>query len=109
MRFIVAIAAAALFVSSPVLAERVTDLNTGRHAQVLPHKNRAAALAGSTGGNVAYHNGPVLHQAKVVPIFWGPSATWGTNGATSPLAWNVLMYLILFGTTPQYNVITQYY
>ena len=109
MRFISAVAAAALFLSNPALAERVTDLNTGRHAQVLPHKDRAAALAGSTAGNLTYHNGAVLHQAKVVPIFWGPSAIWGTNGATSSLAWNVLMYLVLFGTSAEYKVITQYY
>ncbi len=91
------------------MAERVWELNTGKHVQVLPHRNRAAKHGGAGGNNVSYHNGPVLHQAKVVPVFWGPSATWGTNGAPSALAQTLVNFFTQFGTNAEYNVITQYY
>src|SRR5262249_12642035 len=59
--------------------------------------------------NVSYHNGPVLRQAKVVPVFWGSSATWGVNGSPSALAQSVISFFAQFGTSGEYNVITQYY
>lgn len=94
--------------STAAMAEPVWDLN-GRHVQVFPHRNRAARPGGSGGQNVSYHNGPVLHQAKVVPVFWGPAATWGTNGSPSALAQSILNFFAQFGTSSQFNVITQYY
>ena len=105
----VLVAAAALLCSTSAMAERVWELNTGKHVQVLPHRNRAAKHGGAGGNNVSYHNGPVLHQAKVVPVFWGPSATWGTNGAPSALAQTLINFFVQFGTNGEYNVITQYY
>ncbi len=105
----VLVAAAALLFSTSAMAERVWELNTGKHVQVLPHRNRAAKHGGAGGNNVSYHNGPVLHQAKVVPVFWGPSATWGTNGAPSALAQTLVNFFTQFGTNAEYNVITQYY
>ena len=58
---------------------------------------------------MSYNNGPVLHQAKVVPVFWGSSATWGTNGAPSALTQTLVSFFTQFGTNAEYNVITQYY
>lgn len=99
---------ALLLLSTPAMAERVWELN-GRHVQVLPHRNRAAKPGNRGSANISYHNGPVLHQAKVVPIFWGSSATWGTNGSPSALAQQEINFLTQFGTNGAYNVITQYY
>src|SRR5437762_10419409 len=62
--------------STTAMAERIYELN-GKHVQAFPHRNRAARPGGGGGQNVSYHNGSVLHQARVVPVFWGPSATWG--------------------------------
>jgi len=110
MKRVLVAAVAALLVSTPATAERVTELNTGKHAHVLRHRNKPAGRGrGNSGNNVSYHNGPVLHQAKVVPVFWGPSSTWGTNGAPSALAQAIINFFVQFGTTGEYNVITQYY
>ncbi len=57
--------------------------------------------------NLAYHGGPVITSAKVVFIFWGPSF----NNAASPdfaYAQELEAYRNQLGTTPEYNVITQY-
>ena len=58
--------------------------------------------------NLSYHNGPVLVSAKAVFIFWGPSF----QDPTSPdyqYARYQISFRNQFGTTPEYNVITQYY
>ena len=94
--------------STAAMAEPIYELN-GKHVQAFPHRDRAARPGGGGGQNVSYHNGSVLHQAKVVPVFWGPSATWGTNGSPSALAQSILNFFTQFGTSGQYNVITQYY
>ncbi len=57
--------------------------------------------------NLSYHGGPVIIAAKVVFIFWGPSF----NNAASPdyqYARTLQAYRNQFGTTPEYNTITQY-
>jgi hypothetical protein len=57
--------------------------------------------------NLTYHGGPVITSAKVVFIFWGPSFT----NAASPdflYAHALQSFRNQFGTTPEYNVITQY-
>ena len=98
---------AALFVATPALAERVTELN-GRHVQLYPTKERAAGFGFGQKSNVSYHNGPVIRSAKVVPIFWGPSDTWGTAATPSALAQHITNFFTQFGTNPEFNVITQY-
>ena len=99
---------ALILLATPAMAERVWDLN-GKQVQVFPHRNRAAKPGRSGAANISYHNGPVLHQAKVVPIFWGSSTTWGTNGSPSALAQTEIGFLTQFGTNGEYNVVTQYY
>jgi hypothetical protein len=108
MRFVSAVGLVALLVTSSAFAERLTDPHTGKHVQVFPYRNRAATGTAGT-ANLGYHNGPVLHQAKVVPIFWGPSAIWGTNAAPSALVQTIVDFFVQFGTNPEYNVITEYY
>jgi len=98
-----------LLFSTSAMAERVRELNTGKHVQVFPHRGRASKRGGPGSSNLSYHNGPVIRQAKVVPVFWGSSATWGTNGAPSALAQTLINFFVQFGTNGEYNVITQYY
>ena len=59
------------------------------------------------GQNIRYHNGPTITSAKVVLIFWGPSF----NNAASPdflYAQQIIAFRNQFGTTGEYNTITQY-
>ena len=105
----VLVAAVVLLFSTSAMAERVRELNTGKHVQVFPHRGRASKRGGPGSSNLSYHNGPVIHQATVVPVFWGSSTTWGTNGAPSALAQTLINFFVQFGTNGEYNVITQYY
>jgi hypothetical protein len=59
------------------------------------------------GANLTYHGGPVIVSAKVVDIFWGPS--FAPGGADSAYAQALTAFRNQFGTSPEYNVITQYY
>jgi hypothetical protein len=65
------------------------------------------AFAGAAGAQT-YHGGPVIVSAKVVDIFWGP----GFSNPASPdyaYAQSLAAFRNQFGTSPEYNVITQYY
>ena len=93
---------------APALAERVSELN-GHHVQIHQSKGRAAGVGSRPKTNVSYHNGSVIRAAKVVPIFWGPTATWGTAAIPSALTQHIVSFFQQFGTSGQYNVITQYY
>src|SRR5206468_2698400 len=67
---------AVMVCSTPAMAVRIWELN-GKHVQAFPHRAPAGRHGGGASSpNITYHNGPVLHAARVVPIFWGPSATW---------------------------------
>jgi hypothetical protein len=57
-------------------------------------------------GNLTCHGGPVITSAKVVLIFWGPS--FATGGADHTYATTLQAFRNQFGTTAEYNVITQY-
>jgi len=97
-----------LALAASASAMRVTELY-GRHVQLHPTKEGGAKPGTARSSNLSYHNGPVIHQAKVVSIFWGPAATWGTNASPSPLAQSITAFFGQFGTSGQYNVISQYY
>ena len=65
------------------------------------------AVVPKAGANLVNHGGPVITSAKVVLIFWGPSF----SNAASPdfqYAQTLQAYRNQFGTTPEYNTITQY-
>ena len=96
----------ALVLAAPALAERVTEVN-GRHVQLYPSKGRAAGHGLRQKSNLSYHNGPVIHAARVVSIFWG--AEWGTETNPSQVAQHIMSFFGQFGTNSQYKVITQYY
>ena len=96
--------------ASIALAQRIDELN-GKHTQLYPTKDKAlnegkAKPSGGGGNNLVYWGGPVIQQAKVVSIFWG--SEWGTNSNPSSLAQTVMGFFAQFGTTGEYNVITQY-
>ena len=70
-------------------------------------KNNAGG--GGGGGNLIYHNGGrVIANAHVICIFWGPSFS-NTASADYTYATTLQQFRNQFGTTPEYNVITQYY
>jgi len=56
--------------------------------------------------NLTFHGGPVITSAKVVLIFWGPS--FAPGGAYNGYATTLQAFRNQFGTTPEYNTITQY-
>src|SRR5689334_12088802 len=57
--------------------------------------------------NVTNHGGPVITAAHVVFIFWGPTFADATN-ADHVYATTLQTFRNQFGTTGQYNTITQY-
>src|ERR1700730_18177792 len=60
------------------------------------------------GSNPTYHGGPVILQAKVVYIFWGPSFS---NVASPDFAYaqQLQAFRNQYGTNGEYNALTQYY
>jgi hypothetical protein len=56
--------------------------------------------------NITYHGGPTITSAKVVYIFWG--AAFCTGGSDHTYATTLQSFRNQFGTTPEYNTITQY-
>ncbi|HEY0553470.1 MAG TPA: hypothetical protein VGG20_04345, partial [Thermoanaerobaculia bacterium] len=64
-------------------------------------------FGGNLKANLTYNGGPVISSAKVVFIFWGPSFS---NAASPDYAYaqGLQAYRNQLGTTPEYNVITQY-
>ena len=109
MRKCTSVAALALLAGSFVpasFAQKNSELNNPlpRH---MPTKARYVvefAKSGGGGSNLSYHGGPTITQAHVVPIYWGPS--WSS---TDPISTSLNRYLSAYGTTGEYNVITQYY
>jgi hypothetical protein len=55
---------------------------------------------------IANHGGPTITTAHVVFIFWGPS--FASGGADNAYATTLQAFRNQFGTTGEYNVITQY-
>jgi hypothetical protein len=98
-------AAVAAAIGGRALADRYPEVNDHHH---FPSKEHFFARPGSGGSqNLTNHGGPVIHSARVVPIFWGPS--WGTGGADSATATHIRQFFSQFGTNSHYAVITQYY
>jgi len=98
--------ALALCVGSASLASAEMKELNGRRVNVYPTQERAARqfARGGHGANLSYHGGPVIHQAHVVSIFWGPD--W--SGSDSTTASNIRSFFGQFGGNGEYNTITQY-
>jgi len=58
-------------------------------------------------GNLVNHGGPVITSAKVVLIFWGPTFA-NAASADHTYATTLQAFRNQFGTTGEYNTITQY-
>jgi len=102
---------ALLAFATTAMAQRVSDLN-GNHAQLYPTKDKAkdqepgwAKPGGAGAQNLLNHGGPVIRSARVVAIYWG--SYWGTQ-AGAAIRTQVDGFFGQFGTTPEYNTITQY-
>jgi hypothetical protein len=74
------------------------ELNLPRHHPT----NEARTGGGSRTNLLVNHGGPTITNAHVVTIFWGPS--W----SGSAIATSINNYVAAYGTTGEYNVITQY-
>src|SRR5579864_1557254 len=102
----------------PMALAQKSELNNPlpRHLPTIQRYVVEFARSGS-GGNLVYHNGPVIVTAYVVPIYWGP--TWSTNTSTDPISSSLTNFIdggttktttdLTFGETHEFNVITQYY
>src|SRR5437867_7492601 len=91
---------AVLALATAAIAQNAPDIPPGQDS----HSMAVRGWAGPGGGgaqNLAYHNGgAVLRHAKVVMIFWGTFP----SGYTTAMA----NFRNQFGTTGEYNTITQY-
>jgi hypothetical protein len=77
--------------------------NLPRH---FPTNNaHSQAGGGGGGGSLVNHGGPTITNAHVVTIFWG--AEWTTQSGAALLT-SINNYVAAFGTTGEYNTITQY-
>jgi len=81
------------------------EFHRGADSRNIPSKY---AGGGGAGGGLSYHNGGVvIRNANVVLIFWGPS--FATGGSDHAYATELQGFRDQFGTTGEYNTITQYY
>jgi uncharacterized protein (TIGR03437 family) len=83
----------------------------GRAIGVRPHDwvPPLGAAAICPPSNLIYHSGaPVILSPKVVDIFWGPSFN-DPSSSDYAYARDLIAYRDLYGGTPEFNVITQYY
>ncbi|MFL6228336.1 MAG: hypothetical protein ACJ741_06120, partial [Pyrinomonadaceae bacterium] len=79
-------------------------LQPGELNRHLPAKAQFYAGQGGNQGPLVNHGGPTITNAHVIPIFWGPSWT----SSDSAIASSLTAYVGRYGTTGEYNVITQY-
>jgi hypothetical protein len=82
--------------------DEVSELAPTAPTRIFPTKG--AGGHGGGGSNLVNHGGPTITNAHVVAIFWG--ADW--TGANAGDAATIEAYLANYGTTGEYNVITQY-
>jgi hypothetical protein len=102
--------AAAIILASFAAGLLAQGAETGRvsYRHHFPVRDAEKLLPALRGSNLSYHNGPVIISAKVVEIFWGPNFA---NPASPDFqyAQTLQAFRNQFGTTGEYNVITQYY
>ena len=103
-----AVALGMLALAGTALAQLVTTEDGNRIAifRTNDSASRIQDEAPAATPNLLFHGGPVIKKAKVVEIFWGTE--WGTQASPSTLALDTMSFFASFGTTGEYNVITQY-
>jgi hypothetical protein len=77
------------------------------HVIYSPTKGGAKIISKAAAQPLIDHGGPVLTSAKVVFIFWGPSFS-NAGSADQVYATTLQNFRNQFGTTGEYNTITQY-
>ena len=101
---------AALALAGTAAATEYPELNNPLPRHFPTHerfqREHGAKPGGGGGQSLVYHGGPVIHSARVVPIFWGPS--WGAGGSDAAIATHIQSFFGQFGTSAEYNTITQY-
>jgi len=98
-----------LLVVSPVLAQNAPELNNENPNAKKFYMRGYAKHGGGGAQNLIYHNGgTVIRNAKVVYIFWGPSFAQA-GSPDHAYAQELQAFRNLFGGTPEYNTISQYY
>jgi hypothetical protein len=102
---------ATLFLASfaaGLLAQGAPQGNPPSKVHLFPARGQAHLAARVGLGNLRYHTGgTVIPVAKVVDIFWGPSFSDVTS-PDSTYAQTLIAFRNQYGTTPEYNTITQY-
>lgn len=108
MKKSIVLVAALLLVTALAFGQNPPELNNSNpNTHHFPIQGWAKP-GGGGGSNLVYHSGgAVIPVAHVVMIFWGPSFTGA--GTDAQYAQTLQNFRNQFGTTPQYNVITQYY
>src|SRR5229473_6063254 len=103
--FLASFASASVAQVDSVSARHYFLPNTGVHGS---DASSAVTPFAHGASNLIYHaGGEVIVSAKVVFIFWGPS--FATGGADHTYATTLQAFRDQFGTTGEFNVITQYY
>jgi hypothetical protein len=93
--------------SEPTIDDVTSDLGNGNSSELNNHPrhfpvNNQARPGGGGSSNLTNHGGPTITNAHVVPIFWGSQWTG------SSIAASITSYIGAYGTTGEYNTITQY-
>lgn len=97
----------AMAVAGAAFAQQPLELNMGSPSAHEHAKNQAGG--GGAGSTLIYHTGgAVIPVAHVVCIFWGPSFN-NTASSDYNYAREIQNFRNQFGTTPEFNTITQYY
>ena len=92
---------AVLALATAAFAQEVPDVPPGQSTHSMEIRGWAKPGGGGA-NNLIYHTGaPVIRNAKVVYIFWGSFPSGYTN--------ELQQFRNQFGTTPEYNTITEYY
>src|SRR5947209_7627710 len=100
---------AVLALATAAFAQATPELNpdNGHNTHGMAIKDWAQPSGQAGAQNLIYHNnGAVIRNARVVLIFWGPE--FGPTGAQAAYATAIQAFRASFGTTPEFNVITQY-
>ena len=108
MKRVMVVTLSLVFFAAGLTAHPIDKVRSAPRRAYFPTRD-AAIKVGS--GNLIYHSGGRViggTQASVVFIFWGPSFA----NVASPdyqYAQTLIAFRNMFGTTPEYNTITQYY
>jgi hypothetical protein len=86
--------------------EQAASVEINHWIHLMPVHSEAGG-GGAAGGNLSNHGGSTITNAKVVTIYWG--SAWNASGAAGvDLKTSLNSFVKKFGTTGQYNTITQY-